>query len=82
MCNFEIRVPFQSSTCRLRVLICMQIVDNEFAFVEKDPWFQQYENSITGRFDTRTHALGNYSVRFCGDTHIFTPSEGAWEASK
>jgi hypothetical protein len=82
VCNFEIEVPFQSGTCDLSAAVCDSIVDGKFGWVETDPWFNQFENSISGTFDTRTHARGEYSIYFCGNTLLFSPSVGTWEASK
>ena len=82
VCDFEIRVPFGNGACPVRFESCSEIVNNEFTLVETDPWFQQYDNLITGRFDTRTSALGNFSVHFCRGTLNLSPSEGTWEASK
>jgi hypothetical protein len=81
VCDFEITIPFEDSTCTLQTTTCTQVVDNEFGWEwSHDPF--AFTSSITGRFDTRTHALGNYSVYFCGSTLVFTPSEGTWEASR
>lgn len=40
----------------MRFTTYQQIANNQFAFVEIDPWLQQCENLLIGRFDTRTHA--------------------------
>jgi hypothetical protein len=82
VCDFTITVPFDDGTCRYRVTTCLPIIDDEFIFAVLDPWANQYENRFEGRFDTRTHAVGTYSVHFCQTTLIFDPSQGTWEASK
>jgi hypothetical protein len=80
VCNFDITIPFGEGTCQIRPN-CTAIVDNEFGWEwSHDPF--AFTSSITGRFDTRTHASGNYRMYVCGSQMIFTPSEGTWEASK
>jgi hypothetical protein len=82
VCDFRITVPFQGSTCTLRTTECVPIVNNRFSLVERDPWLDQYDNTITGRFDSPGHAKGDYSIHFCGNTLAFQASKGTWQASK
>lgn len=82
VCSFAIRVPFMDDICALSFSGCAPIENRRFEFVAIDPWTNQYENKITGYFDTLTHATGTYSVHWCGTWLIFDPSEGSWSASK
>ena len=80
VCNFDITVPFSTGTCRIRLGDCAEIVDNEFAFVKEHPVFVVPYYRITGTFDSRTHALGEYTVGICENVLTSPPSQGTWEA--
>jgi hypothetical protein len=81
VCEFDIRVPFQSSTCHVVMHYCVPIMDNGFEFTEGHPDFGVVKR-FTGTFDTRTHVTGDYAVVTCGNTLITPPSTGTFEASK
>ena len=80
VCNFEMEVTFQPFTCTVTLPTCMEIVDGAFSYTALDPWFEHYENGITGTFETEDRVAGAYSIHFCGSTLAVEPSEGEWEA--
>jgi len=82
VCNFEMEVPFEGSTCTVDLPECMEIVDGQFSYTTLDPWLNSYENAIAGTFVDEDHVTGDYSVHFCENTLAFVPSEGDWEAAK
>jgi hypothetical protein len=79
VCNYDITVPFSTGECRIRPDTCADVIDNEFSFsrAEIGAFF-----TITGTFETMTHAVGNFKVGMCGNHLIAPPSTGTWEASK
>jgi hypothetical protein len=81
VCNFDITVPFSSSSCRVRPSGCAEIADSSFTFTETHELFGVVMR-IEGTFDSRTHASGDYSVSLCENQLISPPSQGTWEASK
>jgi hypothetical protein len=78
VCDFDIRVPFGIGSCRIRPG-CTDITDSDFVFSQAE---MGAIYTITGTFDSRTHAVGRYSVAMCGGSISIPPSRGSWEASK
>jgi hypothetical protein len=84
VCNFDITVPFGSSSCRIRARsgVCFEIVNNSFRIELR---YEQLgiTDWIDGTFNSNhTNASGNYNVAICGNQMVSPPSTGTWQASK
>jgi hypothetical protein len=84
VCDFDITVPFLSSSCHLRTKsgVCFEIENDSFR-IEEYVDDLGLVNLIKGTFSSnRINASGNYSVQLCGREYAITPQKGTWEAGK
>ncbi|MCA9936863.1 MAG: fibronectin type III domain-containing protein [Anaerolineales bacterium] len=80
VCNFQIRVPFQTGYCTVAVNTCMPLSNSGFEI--RSTTVLGVPQWVRGTFSSSTFISGDYSWAQCGSTHIFPSTTGTWDASK